>query len=66
MTVQELIDKLEDLKKEFGNMQVVVKDPTNYAGQGSSVIDLNIWGGEETVVYSGSWGYKALKLDIWD
>lgn len=66
MTVQELIDKLENLKKEFGNMEVVIRDPDSNPFIGNSVTSLNIWGGKVTGVCRGNWEYRAIKVDIYE
>lgn len=58
MTVQELIDKLEEIKKEYGNKQVVMRDPGS-----NGVINFDILGATETTVVSGNWEYKAIKIE---
>lgn len=60
MTVQELIDKLEEIKKEYGNKQVVMRDPGS-----NGVINFDILGATETTVVSGNWGYRAIKVDLY-
>lgn len=66
MTVQELIDKLEDIKKEHGNREVVIRDPFSRHYTENSVTSLNIWSAEKTTVCRGNLEYRAIKVDIYD
>ena len=60
MSVQELINKLEEIKKEYGNKQVVMRDPGS-----NGVINFDILGATETTVVSENWGYRAIKVDLY-
>ena len=60
MTVQELIDKLEEVKKEYGNKQVVMRDPDR-----NGVIDFDILDAKETIVVRGNWEYRAIKVELY-
>lgn len=60
MVVQELIDKLEEIKKEYGNKQVVMRDPGS-----NGVINFDILDATETTVVRGNWEHKAIKVELY-
>lgn len=60
MRVQELIDKLQKIKEEHGNLEVVTPDSRG------RLTDVGIWGGEKICVNNGIYEYNAIKVDVLD
>lgn len=63
MTIQDIINELEEIKKEHGNLPLVAPDPWEGYGHVKEII-IDKSEAEERRVSTGNYSYKAIKISL--